>query len=211
MRRSTLVLAAALLALGVGCGRGADPDASERMTVRGTVAQLSVGQGARAVAVGADGRAVWANLDAHGDFSLRLPLGQSYRIVIANPRRAAGHLALAKGATTTRWLAARTTTTIDLGRLSPTTTSTTTASAGLRTQSAGELEGPEQEDAGEHEDDAESHDGDEKEVCSGGASDVELRASSEPGEDAKDDAEHDDHDDDCGEHESEGEDEAEDD
>lgn len=207
MSRSTLVLAAALLALGVGCGKGEPDGNTERMTVRGTVSQLSVAQGARAVAVGADGRTVWATLDGHGDFSLRLPLGQSYRIVIANPRRAAGHLVLARGATSTRWIAARSTTTIDLGRLSPAATTTTAATGGIRTQStgAGELEGAESEDASEHEDDAESHEGSENEVCSGGASDVELRASSEPGEDAKDDAEHDDHDDDCGEHESENE------
>lgn len=105
-----------------GCSSG-DSSGQGELTVQGTVSQaLDVNDAARAVAIGSDGRTFWTDLDAERDFTLALPVGQSYRIVIANwvtcsEEEKVGHLVLPASSGTTEWLGANEPGTIDLGVL----------------------------------------------------------------------------------------------
>jgi hypothetical protein len=110
-----ITVAAAL----AGCS-GADSSGQGEMAVQGTVSQALSVDNARAVAIGSDGRTFWAYLDARRDFTLMLPVGQSYRILIANERAGGGHVKIAhlvvqSGATP--WLGANEPGTVDLGTL----------------------------------------------------------------------------------------------
>lgn len=123
----TLWGAATLLGmLGAAACGGSDAtgQTTETLTVQGTVAPSARKlDNARAVAMAENGHLYWAYLDARGDFSLKLPVGQSYRVVIANQldsvyQRAIGHVVLADSdGTSSEWLGANQSGTVDLGTL----------------------------------------------------------------------------------------------
>ena len=114
--------------LGVGFLVGAlfacsDDKKDDAVTVHGTVGSRVIVDNARAIAVGADGRVFWAYLDAHRDFTLKLPVGQSYRILVANQRDEGGQRTVARLVVDgSRWICANEATTVDLGTLKPSTT-----------------------------------------------------------------------------------------
>jgi hypothetical protein len=92
------------------------------MKIQGTVSQTLEVSNARAIATGADGRVFWTRLDKDRDFTLKLPTGQSYRIVIANQlstgaQRVIGRIVLGEGAGKTVWVGANEPTTVDFGML----------------------------------------------------------------------------------------------
>jgi hypothetical protein len=164
MRRFLMASAALFgMAMALGCS-SEQPTAQGRMTVQGRVSQdLSI-DNARAVAVGDNGRTYWAHLDAQRDFRLRLPVGQSYRIVIANQlpgggQVIVGRMVLPAGEGRTVWLGANDSDVVNLGTLRP--ASATAESGGVRPQCAdcGEGDG-DSDDGAYHDDDNECYDGD---------------------------------------------------
>ena len=128
MKRSVLGLAAALAcAMTTACSGSGDSTAQskETLTVQGNVPSAARRlDNARAVAFAESGHVYWAYLDAQGDFSLKLPVGQSYRVVIANQldasyQRAVGHVVIADptDGTSSEWIGANEAGTVDLGTL----------------------------------------------------------------------------------------------
>jgi hypothetical protein len=115
-----LGVAAAVGAIGVGCsGAGSGGPA---LVVQGTVSQALATNDARAIAIGTDGRTFWTSLDAQRDFTLLLPVGQSYRIVIADTRPGGveekiAHLVLQQSWGASLWLGANAAGMVDLGVL----------------------------------------------------------------------------------------------
>jgi hypothetical protein len=104
-----------------GCSSGSSSSGPE-LAVQGTVSQGVQVDDARAVAIGTDGRTFWAYLDAQRDFTLTLPVGQSYRIVVANALEGGGeaivgHLVVTDASGDTDWLGANEPGTVDLGTL----------------------------------------------------------------------------------------------
>jgi hypothetical protein len=132
MTRSTVKLGLmAVVATVAGCSDNGSSDWSP-LFVQGTVSQgLSV-DNAVAVAIGDDGRTVWTALDAQRNFTLLLPLGHSYQIVIASElpdghQMKVGHLVLPVASGTSTWLGANEGGTVDLGVLHPSSTAAVTA------------------------------------------------------------------------------------
>jgi len=127
MKRVLTGFGAAMIgAVLAACSSGADEasSAGSTMRVQGTVSQQLAVDNARAVAVGSDGRTVWTYLDGDRDFSLKLPLGQSYRIFIANQLSSGGQSVVARlvldGADgRTEWLGANRGGVVSLGTLRP--------------------------------------------------------------------------------------------
>jgi hypothetical protein len=122
MRSRFLVLSAAAVlgATLAGCS-GAGPS-GPALVVQGTVSQALATNDARAIAIGTDGRTFWTDLDAQRDFTLLLPVGQSYRIVIANagasgPDQKIAHLVLQQSWGASLWLGANAAGSVDLGVL----------------------------------------------------------------------------------------------
>jgi hypothetical protein len=116
-----LSAAAAVAATIAGCS-SANPPSQPSLAVQGTVSKTLAVESARAVAIGSDGRTFWADLDAQRDFTLWLPVGQSYRIVIASVRggivqEKVGHLVLQASSGSSLWLGANQPGTVDLGVL----------------------------------------------------------------------------------------------
>jgi outer membrane murein-binding lipoprotein Lpp len=96
--------------------------AKGNLTVQGSVSSKLGTDNARAVAIGENGKKIWTMLDKHGDFSLKLPTGQSYRVVIANQlpgggQKVIGKLAVKNGKSATDVISAKKKGTIDLGVL----------------------------------------------------------------------------------------------
>jgi len=135
MKALTMFSGVVLAAMAVACGESAEAESTSRvsgsMTVHGTVStRLSI-DNARAVAIGSDGRTFWAYLDQDREFTLDLPVGQSYRVIVANQRanggqQTIGHLTLNGGSGRTEWIGANKAINVDLGllRLAGTTSST---------------------------------------------------------------------------------------
>lgn len=135
MKALTMFSGVVLAAMAVACGESAESESTSRvsgsMTVHGTVStRLSI-DNARAVAIGSDGRTFWAYLDQDREFTLDLPVGQSYRVIVANQRanggqQTIGHLMLSGGSGRTEWIGANKAINVDLGllRLAGTTSST---------------------------------------------------------------------------------------
>jgi hypothetical protein len=120
----------------IGCGSaGGQSSAGDRMTLQGTVATSEMAlDNARAIALSADGHAYAAYLDQNGDFSLQVPTGHAYRVVIANSlasgqHQVVGHVAIRTSRGTSTWLGARAAAKVDLGVLSGTQTALRTLSA----------------------------------------------------------------------------------
>jgi hypothetical protein len=117
--------ASALVCLAIGCGGGDKTGtASDALTVHGTVPRSTlVTDNAKAIAVSASGHVYTAYLDRQGDFTLNLPAGHAYRVLIANTlpsgrHSVVGRLTLANRTTgTSAWLGARSAGNIDLGNL----------------------------------------------------------------------------------------------
>src|SRR5262245_52908039 len=84
MKRAVWMFCVAAGVALAACSGAREPDGE--LFVQGKVSDAIAVDNARAMAVGRDGRTFWAYLDAHRDFSLRLPVGQSYQISIVNGR-----------------------------------------------------------------------------------------------------------------------------
>lgn len=80
-RPNTIALAIAVAALTASCAKDAPP--TENTRIHGTVAQELRQPGMQALAIGADGRWISTSVAADGGFTLDLPGGQSYRVVLA--------------------------------------------------------------------------------------------------------------------------------
>jgi len=121
MRSRFLVLGAAAIVTSVAGCSSAGPS-GPTLAVQGTVSQALSTNDARAVAIGTDGRTFWTSLDAQRDFTLLLPVGQSYRIVIANThadgaQEKIAHLVVQQSWGSTIWLGANAMGSVDLGVL----------------------------------------------------------------------------------------------
>lgn len=190
---NALHLSAGILALGLVAGCGGAPSTGGTATVTGSVSRTTRPlDNARALAIGADGRSFWAYLDAAGAFALKLPVGQSYRVLVADAlagggQRTVGHLVVHPTTGATRWIGLRVPGTVVLGalHLTPSTGLRRGGTIGLLDDPQAGSEGS-QEDVDTHEDD---HEGDG--LCStqgtGEEDDQELDASNEPGDAYADD------------------------
>ncbi|MBX3234108.1 MAG: hypothetical protein KIT84_06385 [Labilithrix sp.] len=95
---------------------------SQRLTVQGSVSSRLGTDNARAVAVDKNGKKIWTYLDKKGDFTLKLPIGKSYRVLIANQlpgggQKVIGKLSLKNGATKTSWMNTKDGGKVNLGTL----------------------------------------------------------------------------------------------
>lgn len=121
MKHAHLGFASILVAAALGCGSSESEPGI--MTVQASLSTSSVvTDNARAVAIGDDGSRAWAYLDRYGDFTLELPVGQSYRLVIANQldsgmQEKVGTVVFANERGETEWLGANEETTVNLGQL----------------------------------------------------------------------------------------------
>lgn len=97
-----------LTAFACGCGSSASNDT---LMVTGHVTATSKGfDNPRVVAVSAKGNALWSYIDAKGNFSLSLPKGTSYRILVTNQipgdkRAVLGHVVVNGTSGKTSWIA----------------------------------------------------------------------------------------------------------
>jgi hypothetical protein len=112
-------------AIAAGCSGSDSTGWSQgELAVQGTVSQALALDNARAVAIGSDGRTFWTFLNAQRDFTLLLPVGASYRIVITNSLPGGDQVEIAhlvpQGSGGTAWLGANAVETVDLGTLKPT-------------------------------------------------------------------------------------------
>lgn len=185
MRELHIVMIGAIMAAAAACSPTRNREAT--MTVQGTLSTKSVrADNARAVAVGDNGKTYWAYLDRHGDFSLELPIGQSYRILLANQlpgggQQKIGHVVVRGAGGPTEWLGANDAVKVNLGKLKPAATSTSSGSLRPQCGACGGGEGDESEaddeEDSDHDDDFECHDEDADrdrtkcDTCSGGEED----------------------------------------
>lgn len=106
------------------------------LTVQGSVSSKLGTDNARAVAIGENGKKIWTFLDKHGDFSLKLPAGQAYRVVIANQlpgggQKIIGKLKVKDGKSATDVIKAKKEGKIDLGVLRKPETKSSVATKAL--------------------------------------------------------------------------------
>lgn len=120
-------MVAALVA--IGCqGSASSGNTEGTAIVKGSVPTTARSlDNARAIAISPSGQRFSAYLDGRGSFTLTLPSGQAYRLVVANGRAGGGaavigHVQLRTVAGTTRWLAPAAGATLDLGALRLATT-----------------------------------------------------------------------------------------
>jgi hypothetical protein len=125
MTHSMVKLGIAIVATMAAACSGSDSTgwSQSDLAVQGTVSEALTLDNARAVAIGSDGRTFWTYLDRERDFTLLLPVGQSYRVVIANALPGGGQIEIAhllpQGSGETAWLGANVAGTVDLGTLRP--------------------------------------------------------------------------------------------
>lgn len=206
---NTLAACGAMLAL-CGCSSTPAPEntGTQSMRLQGSITSARKLDNARVVAIGTKGKRYWSYVDAAGRFTIALPPGASYRVLVTNaqrvgPDRVTAHLALAKATGASRWIGVHGSGTFDLGVLSAKGATTT-----IHTKSEkGEADHAEREDAETHEDDDDAracadHDGKDDVDDTSDDDDVELKAEHEPGDDRY-------HDDLEGEHEDDKEDDGE--
>ncbi len=87
MGRARILVAASLFVLTNACGGEPSSTSPEgKMVVTGTVSSRLPVDNARVVAYADNGKRYWTYLDADRDFTLKLPVGQSFRVIIANQR-----------------------------------------------------------------------------------------------------------------------------
>ena len=165
MKALTMFSGVVLAAMAVACGESAEAESTSRvsgsMTVHGTVStRLSI-DNARAVAIGSDGRTFWAYLDQDREFTLDLPVGQSYRVIVANQRanggqQTIGHMMLSGSNGRTEWIGANKAINVDLGLLR---LAGTTASTGVKPSCACSDDDYDDAKGGKHDDDYPTKDG----------------------------------------------------
>lgn len=165
MKALTMFSGVVLAAMAVACGESAESESTSRvsgsMTVHGTVStRLSV-DNARAVAIGTDGRTFWAYLDQDREFTLDLPVGQSYRVIVANQRsgggqQTIGHLTLNGSSGRTEWIGANRAINVDLGLLR---LAGTASSTGVKPSCACSDDDYDDAKGGKHDDDYPTKDG----------------------------------------------------
>lgn len=211
MRRATQCFGLFLLGVTAACS-GSTPGtaipSSGSEVVRGTISTTARHlDNARAVALSSDGHTYWAYLDTHAGFSLALPSGPSYRLLVANElpsgkQVVVGHVVVHPSAGASRWIGLHGAPSLDLGVIGGKRTLTSASLHVLDDAPDGKDDGAGDGEADDHEDDGES-----KALCqSQDASDsedddVELDAQNDPGDSASDD--------DAAEHEGESGDDAE--
>lgn len=194
---STLVMSS----LAIACGGSGDSSAPEstRQAVTGTVARNL--DNARVMAITPTGKTFWAYLDKRGEFTLPIPAGTPFRLIVTNAtatggQKVIGRLAIDTSAGKSSWLLAPNGT-LALGTLRP----ATTTSSGTRTLSERddrETGGSAKDSEGTHDDDLESHEDEHEDegVCSVASpeheddDDVTLEAEHDPGDKCRDDKEH---------------------
>jgi hypothetical protein len=123
--RLSVIAASAFVCLAIGCGNSENTGtASDALTVHGTVPRTTLlTDNAKAIAVSPAGHVYTAYLNRQGGFTLQLPTGHAYRVLIANTlpsgrHEVIGRLTLANRSTgTSAWLGARSAGNIDLGEL----------------------------------------------------------------------------------------------
>ena len=199
---SVLALSMAVLA----CGRGT-PDTSSTLKVTGSIdTQRQALDNASAVAIGSDGRTFSAYVQKTGRFTLQLPVGHVYRIIIANSTmsgelRPIGHLVNTTSRGKADVISVKDGGSLNLGTLRPAGSSagavhtacdcTGGDKSGDSDKSGGDDNGD--KDSEEGGDDYKSHekDSDKDRVCKGDA-DVELEADHAPGDKCAKDADEED-------------------
>lgn len=187
----------------LACGKSEDSGSSGALALTGTVSSAVTVDDARAIAIDGDGHTVSAYLDADRGFTLRLPVGRSYRVVIANPRREGGlvqvaHLTLNGD----EWLGANEEGSVDLGVLVPTSNAAPSGGSDLAIRTYGVPPTGGGDHDGDHDDDADDDDDDKKsgggssgsacdddddgdaDLCTDGH-DTEVKPSKDPGDKCK--------------------------
>ncbi len=197
------VLAFAMTVL--ACGKGT-PDSSSTLKVTGSIDTNSRSlDNASALAIGSDGRTFSAYVQKTGRFTLELPVGHVYRIIIANSTmrgelRPIGHLVNTTSKGKADVIAVKDGGSLNLGTLRPVGSSSSTlhtkcdcaGSSSEGSKSGGSDKSGDSKDEKESEDGGDDYkchekDGDKDRVCQGEA-DVELEADHAPGDKcAKDD------------------------
>jgi hypothetical protein len=191
-----------------GCAASSAPESTGTVALKATISGRTLSS-ARAVAVASDGSRYWAALTPSGQFTLKVPAGKSYRVLLVNSltgggSRVSGHVVTSASG---RWLAlSGQQGTVDLGTVSPSMPTTLTtkngeALGGSSSEAEGKSSGegahdghdadPETHD-GEHEDEKSAcadHDGVDKEGDVSDDDDVDLHPSKDPGSATKDDKE----------------------
>jgi hypothetical protein len=155
INRTRFACIASLFAL-VACGSSSSSEGT--LTVRGTLGSSATVDNARAVAIGSDGKRHWAYLDRDGDFTLELPVGTSYRLLIANQlesgyQKTIGHLMIKTSDGRSEWIGANETGTINLGKLRTASSVATTGDTSTHTQCAACSGGGSEDEADEDDDD----------------------------------------------------------
>jgi hypothetical protein len=165
INRTRFACIASLFAL-VACGSSSSSEGT--LTVRGTLGSSAMLDNARAVAIGSNGTRHWAYLDRDGDFTLELPVGTSYRLLVANQletgyQKTIGHVMITTTDGRSEWIGANETGTINLGKLRTASTVATTGDTSTHTQ-CGTCGGSSSGSGGESEaDDDKESDDDDKE------------------------------------------------
>ncbi len=191
MIRRELMAGVATILCAVGCGSSASPSSSSETTatVSGALTMTST-TGVRAIAKTSANKMIWVAVDTNGRFSLPLPKGESYRLLIGKLGASGnvaivGHLALNTSAGKNLWLAPSTD--VDLGTLTPVSG---TSSALKLAHADGDAEESEAADDNENEGTEANEEDDDGSMCKGsaasGESDVELKAEKDPGDSACD-------------------------
>jgi hypothetical protein len=122
MNRITRVLTGSALFVAAGaCG---SPDKTEHtMTLRGSLSSTTRPMdNTRAVAIADTGKRYWAYLSVRGTFTLKVPTGHAYRVVLANQLPGGGqvkigHVTIAGANGPSTWISARLPGVVDLGKL----------------------------------------------------------------------------------------------
>lgn len=197
MKRIVIGSVMALAMAAVACG-GGDKDSTgsnaANLKVSGTVDSAGRSlDNASAIAIGSDGRTFSAYLDRAGKFSLELPVGHVYRIIIANGTMSGGlhpvgHLVNATSRGNAEEIAVKEGGTMNLGRLHPAGTTTTAAPRSLHVLCGCSSDDDDASDQSPAEDDSgddyktQQKDTDKDNLCDDASSDVDLVAENAPGD-----------------------------
>jgi hypothetical protein len=136
MRTLLLGIGATAIACSLGCSKNTGSwSAGLPLALKGNVPASTLSlDNARVVAVGSNGHVFWSYVNAARNFSIALPAGASYRILVTNSlatgqQRIVGHLVNQTPAGPTEWIGTGTIGTFDLGSLrrAPSTSSQLTA------------------------------------------------------------------------------------
>jgi hypothetical protein len=124
MRTLLLGIGATAIACSLGCSKNTGSwSGGLALTLKGNVPASTVSlDNARVVAVGSNGHVYWSYVNAARTFSIALPAGASYRILVTNSlatgqQRIVGHLVNQTPAGPTEWIGTGTIGTFDLGSL----------------------------------------------------------------------------------------------